>query len=73
MEKSKNIKIKCLFCFSDQFVIDKEMSLLKGHSIQCANCGRYNDYYSLLQVAKRKSLEWIKKQLEDEMKKVFGK
>jgi hypothetical protein len=42
--------------------------------IRCANCGRLNDYDSLMRIAKRKGKEWAEKQakelVEKEMKKM---
>lgn len=42
--------------------------------IRCANCGRLNDYDSLMQIAKRKGEEWAEKQaselIEKEIKKM---
>lgn len=71
MEDPKTtIKLRCLFCMSEQFVFPAEDYEPKpGDLIQCANCGRQNDYDSLLRVMKKRAEEWAKEETEKVMKK----
>lgn len=77
MENEKTIQLHCFFCGSSQFDLPGEDYQPKhGEQIRCANCGRTNDYDSLMRVAKRKGEEWAKKQVQDELdkfKKELGK
>jgi len=68
MEESTKMSLQCLFCFSDQFVIPEEnYQPQSGDMLQCANCGKLNDYDSLVRVVKRKGTEWAKAQAEEIM------
>lgn len=69
------INMKCLFCQSDQFDLPSEgYQPVSGDQLLCANCGRTNDYDSLLRVAKKRGVEWAeqeaKKLMEKEAKKI---
>lgn len=75
MDKEKSIKLKCLFCFSTDFALPEEnYTPQPGEMIQCANCGKMNDYDSLMRVAEREGLEWAEGKAEklvgDMMKKI---
>ena len=60
------IKMFCLFCKSDQFELLKEdYQPSCGEMVKCANCGKLNDYTSMLKIAKEKAVELV----EDEVKK----
>lgn len=70
---NSQIKLRCLFCMSDQFVIpDEEKQFQSGDQIVCANCGQTNDYDSLMRVAKKNAEEWATQQV-NEMVKEFNK
>ncbi|PLX67088.1 MAG: hypothetical protein C0603_10525 [Denitrovibrio sp.] len=66
MEESTKVSLQCFFCFSDQFVLpDEGKAILSGDLVECANCGRLNDYDSLMRVAKRKGIEWVEEQVQE--------
>jgi hypothetical protein len=68
MEDQITLKFHCLFCFSKDFVLpDKNYSPQSGHQILCANCGRSNDYDSLMRVAKKNAKEWAEEQVTQEI------
>jgi len=71
MEDPKTtIKLRCLFCKSDQFVFPNEdYKPQPGDLIVCANCGRQNDYDSLMRVMKSHAEEWMEEQAEEAMKR----
>lgn len=79
MEEKTQILLRCLFCFSKQFVLPEEdYKPQSGELIQCANCGRMNDYDSLMRVAQRKEKEWVEghvqklmRDFNNQLKKVF--
>jgi len=77
MEEQTELKLQCVFCFSDQFVFPSEDYQPKhGELMECANCGRQNDYDSLIRVVHRKANEWIESQTKSLLKdlsKEFGK
>lgn len=59
MEEKTQVSLKCLYCNSDQFVFPEEdYHPQPGEKIECANCGKLNDYDSLIRVVERKALEW---------------
>ena len=65
MEESTQLSLQCLFCFSTQFVLPEEgYQPQSGELIQCGNCGRWNDYDSLIRVVQRKGLEWAEEQAQ---------
>lgn len=77
MEESKNVPLKCFFCFSTQFVLPEEnYQPQSGELVECANCGKLNDYDSLVRVVQRKAKEWAEEQMQaviDDFKKQLGK
>ncbi len=65
MEESENVSLICFFCFSTQFVLPEEnYQPQSGELIECANCGRLNDYDSLVRVVQRKAEEWAEEQMQ---------
>jgi hypothetical protein len=77
MEESTQVALQCFFCFSTQFALPEEDYQPKsGELIQCGNCGRWNDYDSLIRVVHRKGQEWAEEQtqaLMDDFAKQLGK
>ena len=74
MEEKTTMKLQCLFCKSTDFIIPYETyAPQSGEQIQCANCGKTNDYDSLLRVVKRKGSEWVEEQVKAEMDKFSKK
>lgn len=79
MEEKIQMPLKCLFCFSTQFETPEEgYQPQSGEQIKCANCGRLNDYDSLMRVVQRKGKEWAEEQAQGlvddftkELKKMF--
>jgi hypothetical protein len=76
MEEKTTVKMQCVFCFASDFEVPyKGYTPHSGEMIRCANCGRLNDYDSLVRIAKRKGKEWAEKQanefIENGMKKIF--
>jgi hypothetical protein len=60
----------CLFCgLPLQGPEDAEYS--SGDLIECTECGEHNDYDSVLQVAKEKGMEHIKKAFEEQIHREF--
>jgi len=56
-EFKETIKLRCTFCYSEQFALPYEHYSPPSHSfVICANCGRENDVTSLLIVAKSKGI-----------------
>ena len=82
-DPTTTIKLHCLFCKSDQFVFPTEdYKPQSGDLIVCANCGKQNDYDSLMRVMKKRADEWMEEQaeklmedaakdLEQQLKKIF--
>ena len=72
MKEKYNIKMKCLFCKSEQFELPKEdYQPSHGEMIKCANCGKLNDYESMGNVAKEKGMEMVKEEVEKAIKNTF--
>lgn len=68
MGTETTIKLRCIFCGSQSFELPEEGYQPKhGEQILCANCGRTNDYDSLLNVAKKHAKEWAEKQVQKEL------
>lgn len=65
MYEIKDVSLKCFFCFSTQFVLpDENYQPQSGELIECANCGRLNDYDSLVRVVQSKAEELVKEQMQ---------
>ena len=70
MEEKTTIKLKCFFCSSTDFELPyADYQPKHGEQIRCSNCGRTNDYDSLLRVAKKQGEEWAEQQVKEEMDK----
>ena len=58
METTNTISLRCVFCFSTEFEVPKEnYHPNPGELIRCANCGRMNDYDSMMRVVQNKARE----------------
>ncbi len=69
----KTIRLRCVFCRSEQFALPYEGYSPPSHSfVVCANCGRENDVTSLLIVTKSKGRE-IAEAYADELIKQMKK
>lgn len=68
MDTETTIKLRCIFCGSQSFELPEEGYQPKhGEQILCSNCGRTNDYDSLLNVAKKNAKDWAEKQVQKEL------
>lgn len=75
----KTIKLRCVFCHSNEFALPYEgYSPPAGSFVVCANCGKENDITSLLLIAKSAGLaigkdyaEQLINEMERELKKSF--
>jgi Mg2+ and Co2+ transporter CorA len=66
------IQLKCLFCDS-VLEGDSKKELSSGDMVKCQNCNELNDYDALIDVAHDEGLTLVKNELNDQMKKIFGK
>lgn len=73
MDTKKEVKLKCLFCFSTDFNIPEEFEPQSGDMIICSNCGKKNDYDSLVRVATKEAEEWAKSEAEKHIIKALKK
>lgn len=72
----ENIPLRCVFCKSTSFEIPYEnYHPQPGEMLTCANCGRLNDYDSLMRVVTEKATniakEYAEKAIGDALKKAF--
>lgn len=68
MDIETTIKLRCIFCGSQSFELPEEGYKTKhGEQILCSNCGRTNDYDSLLNVAKKHVKDLAEKQVQKEL------
>lgn len=69
----KEISVRCVFCKSGQFALpSKDYTPSHGSFIVCANCGRENDFTSLVLIVKAKAIE-VANQLATDLIKNFQK
>lgn len=74
MAIEKEIKMKCLFCFSTDFVVPNDnYQPQSGEMIKCANCGKLNDYDSLMRVVEKEGEEFIQKEADKFAKEIEKK
>lgn len=71
-DDTMRIAAKCLFC--DAALTGPENSTFEsGDLITCPECGEGNDFDSVVEVAKEKSLGIAKKLLNDKIKSILKK
>lgn len=68
---SLTINLVCLFCGAPLQGLE-DAAYNSGDLIVCGECGESNDYDSLIEVAKEKGVDEVKKELELQLKKEFG-
>ena len=74
MDKTKQIKLECVFCGSTDFEVPYENYEPKeNENIKCNNCNKLNIYGDLLEVAKEKGINEVKKNIEKEFSNMFKK
>ena len=62
-----NVPLVCLFCGST-LEGNLDATFESGDLITCTYCGEENDYDSVLEIAKEKTLKQVKEAVEDEIK-----
>ena len=74
-EFSSTLALKCVFCLSTEFDIPEGYKPEAGELIRCANCGKLNDFSSLMTVAEDEAYEMAEdfaaKETEKMLKKLF--
>jgi len=67
----RKITLVCLFCGSPlQGAEDAEYA--SGDMIKCNECGEFNDYDSVIEVAKEKGIAEISEEVQRQLKREFG-
>ncbi len=70
MEEKYTLNMQCLFCKSEKFELPEEdYQPSSGEMLKCGNCGRLNDYDSLMRVANLKATELVEKEVKKEIDK----
>ena len=69
-EKPYKIELECLFC-DHVLSADENKEFQSGDLIICLNCNKGNDYDSIIEVAKEKGIELVKKDINEHFKKSF--
>ena len=65
----KEISMECLFC-SAVLTAPSDYEPKSGDQIKCQNCGRTNDYDSLMDVARKKRDDFGQEVLDNELEKI---
>ena len=74
MDKTKQIKLECIFCGSSNFELPYEdYQPQENENIKCSNCNNLNIYKDLLNIAKEKGINEFQKDIEKELQKMFKK
>ncbi|RLA77564.1 MAG: hypothetical protein DRG78_17145 [Epsilonproteobacteria bacterium] len=72
MDKTKEIKLECIFCSSTNFDLpSKDYQPSEDENIKCSNCGKLNIYSDLLEITKAKGLQEIKEEFTKEIETKF--
>ena len=67
----RKITLVCLFCGSPlQGPEDAEYA--SGDMIKCNECGEFNDYDSVIEVAKEKGIGEMSEEVQRQLKRKFG-
>ena len=73
-DKKYTAKLKCIFCQSEMFELPCEgYQPEEGEMIRCSNCGRLNDFSSIKNLEINNTVEQIKEDAEQEIKKLLKK
>lgn len=70
MDKNYTIEVVCLFCDST-LKVEEGKEYQSGDMIKCSECDEFNDYDSVLDIAKEKGVELAKNEFEKELKSTF--
>jgi len=66
-----SISLKCFFC-DCELQKDSEKEFQSGDLIECQSCNEFNDYDSLIEVAKGEAESILKVRIQKELKSKFG-
>ena len=73
-DKKYTAKLKCIFCQSEMFELPYEgYQPEEGEMIKFSNCGRLNDFSSIKNLEINNTVEQIKEDVHNELKKMFKK
>ena len=71
MDKTKEIELECIFCGSTNFeVLYKDYQLKENENIKCSNFNQLNIYEDLLEIAKQKGINEVKRDIGNVLKKL---
>lgn len=71
-EIHENIPLRCAFCMSTSFEIPHTgYQPQPGEMLKCGNCGRLNDYESILRVAEEQGVEFVNDKVNEELCKIL--
>lgn len=71
-DKKYTAKLKCIFCQSEMFELPYEgYQPEEGEMIKCSNCGKLNDFSSIKNLEINNTVEQIKEDVHNELKKMF--
>lgn len=74
MKEKYEIKLKCVFCGSEEFSLpEKNYKPKIGEQVRCSKCGKLNDYEALQGLAVKESIKIVKNDFNNEIKKIFKK
>ena len=73
MDKTKQIKLECIFCGSNFEVPYQGYQPKENENLKCANCNQLNIYEDLLKIAKEKGINEVKGDIEKKLKTMFKK
>lgn len=66
----KLLKLECVFCGSTNFELpNSDYKPKEGDMIKCHNCGKLNDYSSLMEVVKGKATQLAQEEVKRILKK----
>ena len=71
-DKQFTIHLKCLFC-DCELQGDSEAVLSSGDMLECQECGEFNDYDALIDVAADEGKEVAEKYAKEEIEKMLKK
>jgi hypothetical protein len=71
MDKTKEIELECIFCGSTNFEVPyKDYKPKENENIKCSNCNQLNIYEDLIEIAKEKGINEVKRDIENMLKKL---
>ncbi len=67
----QKVTLVCLFC-GLPFQRPEDTEYASGDMIECSECGEFNDYDSVIEVAKEKGITELSKEVKHQLKEEFG-